>query len=176
MAVFGTSYPKYFSSGEVELEHSILIPTWRIPNQIKHRSIVNGAVNYVSLGGDKMAFDVIINIWKYGNAAAQKAKMQALLADNKEIVSFMPHEDSGEYIKQVDGTFNAGFKITVVRPFYLRARPPVLQDKLLMRFESTDPTLMPLQEVGFLWDENEDFLVDEDGDKLIKEIIDGDAV
>ena len=171
MAVFGTSHPQFNSGGVVALEHSILIPTWRIPNQLKHRSIVNGVINYVSLGEDKMAFDVIVNIWKHGDAAAQKAKMQALLSYNKNEVKFMPHEDSGEFIKEIDGTTEADFKITVMRPFYLKARPPVLQDKLHIRFESIKPTMMPLMSVGFLVDEGGDFLVDEEGDKLIKESI-----
>ncbi|KKL98369.1 hypothetical protein LCGC14_1825120 [marine sediment metagenome] len=168
MAVFGESYPKFKKiSTVVGLNHSILIPTWRIPNQIKHRSIVNGVISYVSLGGDKMAFDVIVNIWKY---AVPKTTMQALLAYNKDEVKFMPHEDSGEYIKETDNTTEADFKITIMRPFYLNNRPPLLKDKLLIRFESVEPTAMPLTVTSFLVDEGSDFLVDEEGDKLIKEL------
>ncbi len=172
MAVFGTSFSKFKKvSTEVDLNYSIIIPTWRLPNQLKHRSIVNGVINYVSLGGDKMAFDVIVNIWKEGSAAAQKTKMQALLVYNKDEVKFMPHDDLGEYIKELDGTTEADFKITIMRPFYLKARPPVLQDRLYIRFESIEPTMMPLVSVGFLVDEGGDFLIDESGNKLIKEII-----
>ena len=167
MAIYGTSFSK-FKSGitEVDLNHSTIRPNWRIPQVIEHKSILTGAIHYIQVAGDKASFDVICNIWKN---AVPKTTMQTLLGYNHTAVKFMPHEDDGNYLT-TDGTTEADFYISIMRPFYVKNSPPILQDRLFIRFESLGSIFMPLATQSFLWDESEDFLVDEEDDKLIKEL------
>ena len=120
----------------------------------------------LNLLNDKAMFDVICHIWKN---AVPKTTMQALLRYNHNTVKFMPHEDEGNYLT-TDGTSEADFYISIMRPFGIKDKPPILQDKLFIRFESLGPIFMPLATQLFLVDEGSDFLVDEEGDKLIKEL------
>ena len=167
MAVYGTSYGK-FKSGitVVDMNHCNIIPEWQLPQVIKHVSIINGKPNFIKITSDKSRFSFIINLWKY---AVPATSLTDFLTYNHTSVKLMPHQDFGTYLLEIDGVTEADFYITKMRPFYLKNRPPLLQDKLLIIFESINPTLMPGITPGFLWDESEDFLVDEEGDKLIKE-------
>ena len=65
MAIYGISHRK-FKSGvtEVDLNYSIIRPNWKIPQIIKHKSILTRKINYIQVVGDKASFDVICNIWK----------------------------------------------------------------------------------------------------------------
>ena len=153
----------------VNLNFSTIKPNWKIPQVIRHKSILTGVVNYVQVAGDKAVFDVVCNIWKN---AVPKTTMQTILAHNHSTVKFMPHEDEGNYLT-TDGTAEADFYISIMKPSGVKDKPPILQDKLFIRFESLGQIVMPLVTVGFLVDEGGDFLIDEEGDKLIKEIITG---
>lgn len=166
MAIYGESYSK-FKSGvtEVDLRYSIIKPVWKIPQVIEHRSILTGKINYIQVAQDKAMFDVVCNIWKN---TVPKTTMQTLLAYNHTIVKFMPHEDEGNYLT-TDGATEADFYISIMRPFNIKDKPPILNDRLFIRFESLGSIFMPAGIIRYLVDEDGDFLVDESGDKLIKE-------
>jgi len=165
MSIFGTSNSK-FKSGvtEVELQYSTIRPQWLIPQTIEHRSIMNGKINIIKIANDKARFEVVVNLWKY---AVPKTSAQDILTYNHDTVKFMPHEDSGEYITE-DGINEADFFISEMRMFYVRNRPPVLQDRLLIVFESLTSIVLPKIVPVFLVDEAGDFLVDEAGEKLLR--------
>lgn len=165
MSIFGLTNSK-FKSGvtEVELKYSIIRPQWQIPQLIEHKSILNGRINFIKVSNDKARFEVVVNLWKY---AVPKTAVQDILTYNKDTVKFMPHEDFGEYITS-DGIAEADFFISAMILFYVRNRPPILQDRLLVVFESLTSVVMPQTVPQFLVDEGGQFLVDEDDNKLLK--------
>jgi len=136
--VWGNSYSKFKSVNVnpgtvVSLGYSLLQPTWTEPQVLENVSILTGTSDFIKLSNDLGQFDVVSNIWKNGLSAA--TVMNNLLAYNHDVVNFMPHQDSGVYIK-ADGGGDAEFFIILMQPFYLQNSPPLLQDRLLVRFVS----------------------------------------
>ena len=173
MSIYGTGYSKFkgADAGVHNLNYTLLKPEWQIPQVIEHTSILTGKVTWVTLSGDKSRFTVIVNLWKEGSVASQQTALDALLLHNHTLVKFMPHQTYGSYILETDGLTEADFYITTMKPFYLKNSPPLLQDRVLIVFESVVPTLLPGVVTGFLVNEAGDYLVDEDGDKLIIESV-----
>ena len=173
MSIFGTGYSKFkgADAGVHNLNYTLLKPEWNIPQLVEHVSILTGKTNFIKIANDKSRFTVIVNLWKEGNVAAQQAALGLLLVHNHTLVKFMPHQTFGAYMLETDGLTEADYYITTMKPFYLKNSPPLLQDRLLIVFESINPTLLPGVVTGFLVDEDPDYLIDEEGDKLIGEIL-----
>lgn len=134
MAIWGESYPKIKKADDTEitLGHSIIRPTWQEPNVIEHRSIINGVRSYVKISENFASFEVVMNMWKFGDP---EAKMWEVMRENHTTIKFMPHQDSGNYLKTA-GAVEATFYIVKMIPYYLNTEPPLLQDKLLITFKS----------------------------------------
>lgn len=165
MSIFGESYSKMKSGEtEVDLQYSIIRPTWTIPNIIKHQSILTKKKRFIKVSGDSASFQVVCNIWKNGDAAAV---MTDLLSYNHGTVKFMPHEDDGNYIYETDGATEADFYIISMIPYYVKNQPPMLEDRLQITFISLKAITLPTLTPGFLVDGDGDYFVDGSGNKLI---------
>lgn len=163
--VFGELHSKMkVGSTEVDLEFSIIRPTYQIPDLIAHRSILTGKRSYRKRANDKARFQVVCNIYKNGDPAAVLAD---ILQYNHETCWFMPHSDSVyDWLKDGGGT-EADFYITSMIPYYVNATSPDTRDKLQITFESLgDVNLIEILE-GFLVDGDGDFFIDGSGNKLI---------
>lgn len=164
MSVYGVSYSKFKKvSTEVDLKFSVIKHNWRIPQVISHKSILNGLSHSIKVADDKASYDVVCNIWKNGSP---KVVMQDLLSYNHDTVKFMPHEDEGNYLTS-NGTDEADFYISIMKPFYVKSKPPMLEDRLFVRFESLGEIFMPTATQSFLVDGDGDYFIDGSGNKLI---------
>ena len=135
MSIFGNSYSKIKTSEgvEISLGHSIIRPTYQEPNIIEQRSIINGVRTFTKISENFASFDVIVNIQAFG--ASDEAKVWEIMRENHTTVSFMPHQDVGNYLKTFGGA-EAEFFITRMIPYYLKTDPPILHDRLLITLKS----------------------------------------
>ena len=124
-------------SAQIGLTYSIVIPSWGQAELIEHKSILNAKVNFIQVAGDHAEFQLIVNIFKHNNP---NDAMKAILAWNHDTVNLMLHigeGQDGKYIK-AEGGGDAAFFITAMQPFYMRTEPPVLEDRLSIKFKSLD--------------------------------------
>lgn len=140
MAIYGSSYPQFRSidanpNAVITLQNSIIKENWSRPQLVRNTSVLNKKDTWTILSTDHAQFIVTVFIWKYTDPAT---KMNTLMAYNHDRVNFMPHSDSGTYVKQ-DATTNAILYITKMEPFYMKTEPPVLYDMLRITFESLTP-------------------------------------
>ena len=134
MAIWGESYSKMKTSDSrvITLGHSIIRPTWQEQNRLIQRSIINGVKNFVTISKDFAIFDVVVNLWKFGDP---EGKLWEIKREDDTDVKFMPHQDSGNYLKTASG-IEANFHIIRMVPYYIKNEPPQLEDRLLIIFES----------------------------------------
>jgi len=170
MAIWGESYSQFKTSDSrvITLGHSIIKPTWQEPNQLEHRSIINGVRSYVEISKDFASFDVVVNIKSFGvPATAGAEKLWEIMRENHTTVKFMPHVDFAHYLKTAGGA-EATFYITRMIPYYFKTEPHVLHDRLLITFKS-------LVYVDILADSPEvpvDTITDDLGDTITDDLTD----
>lgn len=136
MALYGESYSKFKASDTtvVNLEYSTVEKQWAETNLIKNKSVLTGETTFVKMADDFAVFIVTINIWK--NTIPVNI-INTILLYNHDTVNFMPHQDSATYIQKIGGG-DASFYIESMTPVYIRNEPPILEDKLIIKFVSLE--------------------------------------
>ncbi len=136
MALYGESYSKFKGSDSVvvSLNHSTLEPTWGMEHLIRNTSVLTKKTTFIKLADDFAMFIVTLNIWKN---AVPADTMNTILPYNHDTVNFMPNQDSVTYVQKIGGG-DASFYIESMTPIYFNNEPPILQDKLIIKFVSLE--------------------------------------
>ena len=140
MSMYGDSYSKFksinVSAGTVvSLNHSNIKPSWGIEQLIKNTSIFTMKSTFIDLEDDFSEFEVEVNIWKNGSPATVMAD---IMQYNHDVVNFMPHQDNATYVQANDGGGDAEFYIESMTPVYVNNEPPILEDKIIIKFVSIE--------------------------------------
>ncbi|KKL98368.1 hypothetical protein LCGC14_1825110 [marine sediment metagenome] len=140
MSMYGNSYSKFKSinvspATVVSLNHSNIIPGWGIEQLIKNVSVFTVKSTYIDVEDDFAEFEVEINVWKNGSPATV---MTNILQYNHDVVNFMPHQDNATYVQANDGGGDAEFYIESMTPVYFSNEPPILKDRLIIKFISIE--------------------------------------
>ena len=136
MSLFGESYCKFKGSDAavISLNHSTVEPVWAVPQLIRNTSVLTRETTFTKIGDDFATFIVTVNIWKNGTPADV---MNTILPYNHDTVNFMPHQDSATYVQKIGGG-DASFYIESMTPVYMKNEPPILLDKLIIKFVSLE--------------------------------------
>ncbi len=136
MALFGESHSKFKGSDTtvISLEYCIVQPFWGEEHLIRNISVKTRKTTFIKVSDDFATFIVVCNIWK--NTVPEDV-MNLILSYNHDTVNFMPHEDSGVYVQKVGGG-DASFYIESMTPLYVKNDPPILNDRLKIKFVSLE--------------------------------------
>ena len=160
--VFGEQNSRMkFESTTIELNYSILRPTWTVPNLIQHRSILTGRRTIRQISSDRARFQVVMNIYRQGSP---HDKMDEVLGYNHSTVKFAPHKDEPYMIDEFGD--EADFYIISMIPYYVRNEAPDFRDKLQITFESLGALGIAAGLVGYLIDGDGDYFIDSSGNRM----------
>ena len=142
MSMYGDSYSKFksinVSNGTVvNLNHSNINPGWGIEQLIKNTSIFTLKSTFIDLEDDFAEFEIEVNVWKNVDPTPA-AVMADIMQYNHDVVNFMPHQDKATYVQKNDAEGDAEFYIESMTPVYVNDEPPILEDKIIIKFVSIE--------------------------------------
>ena len=118
----------------IDLRYSTIEPNWGNELLIRNKSVFTAETAFTKIANDFASFIVTVNIWKNGDPGDA---MNELLPYNHTIVQFMLHNDSDLYVQKIGGG-DALFYIESMTPVYIKNEPPILNDKLIIKFVSLE--------------------------------------
>lgn len=114
MAIFGTTNCRLSGSFQVDLQYSDIDPTYFMPEEIVHRSVLTGHKTY-SNKNDNCEFVINCNLFKYDVSAS--IVLSKLLNIKSEEFYFYPHTDE-DPIYDVYGQ-PIKFHLKEIEPYYV---------------------------------------------------------
>ncbi len=145
MSLFGNGHSKFRAGTTfIELENSLLDPTFLALDYVRQISAVNGNNIFIEKG-NRSRFKVLIHLFKYADPSA---KFNEILAYEETPVIFYPFQD-GEPIKDFTGA-EVNFYIAEIDLYWLET--PKNQDIMVLTFEAEEYTSLITEQCGYGYD------------------------